>query len=281
METLPQWLIKRTPKSQNIREIHSLLDDDSVHTVCESAKCPNIGECYLNRTVTFMILGNICTRNCGFCAVSHGHASPPDEDEPKKVADAAKRLGLKYVVITSVTRDDLEDGGADQFVRTIREIRSLLPGTKIEVLVPDFKGNEGCIGKIIDIKPNIINHNLETVKRLYPAVRSQADYGRSLSLLRAVKDRDPSLYTKSGIMLGLGETKEEVIALMEDLREVDCDILTIGQYLQPSKEQVEVLEYIKPSDFDDYKDIGERMGFKKVFSGPFVRSSYKASEAHV
>lgn len=277
----PSWLIKKTPKSSNIKMIRALMNDDSVHTVCESAKCPNIGECYSKKTVTFMILGDVCTRNCRFCAVRKGDPSLPDPLEPEKVALAAQKLGLKHVVATSVTRDDLADGGAGQFSKTIREIRKICPEAKIEVLIPDLQGNEESLSKIIGARPNIINHNLETVPRLYPSVRSRADYKRSLKVLKTAKNADNSLYIKSGIMVGLGEKREEVLRLMEDLRENDCDILTIGQYLRPSKEQVEVSEFIEPEVFEGYKQAGEKMGFKRVFSGPFVRSSYKAGEIYV
>ena len=281
MRNLPHWLRKPVPKSQNIREMRGLLKDDSVHTVCEGAKCPNIGECYSQKTVTFMILGETCTRSCRFCAVGKGSVVPPDKNEPKSVALAAKKLGLKYAVITSVTRDDLDDGGASQFAETIKEIRSIMPGTKIEVLIPDFKGNEAALNIIVDIEPNIINHNLETVPRLYSAVRPQADYKRSLNLLKTAKNHKNQLYTKSGIMVGLGETRPEVFGLMEDLRSVNCDILTIGQYLQPSKEQIGVAEFVDPAVFEEYRETGERLGFRKVFSAPFVRSSYKAGEIYV
>jgi len=277
----PSWLIKKTPKSVNIKKIRNMIADDSINTVCESAKCPNIGECYSKKTVTFMILGDVCTRNCRFCAVRKGDPSLPDPLEPEKVALAAQKLGLKHVVVTSVTRDDLADGGAGQFSKTIREIRKICPEAKIEVLIPDLQGNDESLSKIIGARPNIINHNLETVPRLYPSVRSRADYKRSLKVLKTAKNADNSLYIKSGIMVGLGEKREEVFRLMEDLREIDCDILTIGQYLRPSKEQVEVSEFIEPEVFEGYKQAGEKMGFNRVFSGPFVRSSYKAGEIYV
>lgn len=262
----------------NIKEIRGLLADASIHTVCEGALCPNIGECYSNKTVTFMILGNTCTRNCSFCAVSHGKPMPADENEPEKVADAAKKLGLKYIVVTSVTRDDLPDGGAEQFAKTVRQIRAAIQGTRVEVLIPDFRGNREALKTVIDAQPDVLNHNLETVKRLYKNVRPQAEYERSLELLRASKEFCPSLYTKSGIMVGLGETGDEVVSLMKDLIEARCDILTIGQYIRPSRGQLKVEKYIHPSKFEEYSAIGERMGFKKVFSGPFVRSSFKAGE---
>lgn len=277
----PSWLIKKTPKSANIKKIRNMIADDSIHTVCESAKCPNIGECYSKNTVTFMILGDKCTRNCRFCAVKKGATSRPDPDEPKKVALAAQKLGLKHAVITSVTRDDLADGGAGQFSDTIKKLASADRHMKIEVLIPDFGGSESALNTVISASPDVLNHNLETVQRLYPIVRPQADYKRSLNVLKMAKKPGSSLYTKSGIMVGLGEKQEEVLGLMEDLRSVDCDILTIGQYLRPSKEQIEVSEYIRPEVFEVYKKSGGKMGFKKVFSGPFVRSSYKASEIYV
>jgi len=277
----PSWLIKKTPKSSNIRKIRELINDDSIHTVCESAKCPNIGECYSKDTVTFMILGNVCTRNCRFCSVSKGMPSTLDPKEPVNISDAAKKLGLKYVVITSVTRDDLDDGGAGHFADTIQAVRDAIYEVKIEVLIPDLQGNEPSLSKIVRAKPNIINHNLETVPRLYEKIRPQADYKRSLKVLKTAKKLENSLYTKSGIMVGLGEKQEEVVRLMEDLRGVDCDIMTIGQYLRPSKEQIEVSQFVTPDVFEGYKQTAERLGFRKVFSGPFVRSSYKASEIYV
>ncbi|MEK7376981.1 MAG: lipoyl synthase [Candidatus Margulisiibacteriota bacterium] len=286
MRPLPPWLIKKAPKARNIRAIRDLLGDNSVHTVCESASCPNIGECFSKKTVTFMILGDICTRSCSFCGVKKISGSPfahtlypipytLDPDEPKKVAQAAKKLDLHHIVLTSVTRDDLPDDGADQFVLTVSEIRKLMPKAEIELLVPDFGADEELISKIVDIKPNILAHNVEMVPTLYNSLRPRSDYLKSLKVLKIAKNRNGSLYTKSGFMLGLGEKKDEVIGLMEDLRSVDCDILTIGQYLQPSKEQVEVSEFIHPDTFIEYKSIAEELGFKKVVAGPFVRSSYR------
>lgn len=277
----PSWLIKKTPKAANIKKIRNMIADDSIHTVCESAKCPNIGECYSKKTVTFMILGNVCTRNCRFCAVQKGAPALPDPREPEKVAQAAQKLGLKHVVITSVTRDDLSDGGATHFADTIREVKRANSEAKVEVLIPDLQGNEQDLSIITEAKPNILNHNLETISSLYPLVRPQAEYKRSLKVLKSAKKQENSLYTKSGIMVGLGEKQEEVVRLMEDLRSVGCDILTIGQYLQPSKDQIEVSEFITPDLFEEYKQTAEKLGFKKVFSGPFVRSSYKASEIYV
>ncbi len=278
MPTLPPHLIKRTPKAENIRKIRALLGDDTVHTVCESAKCPNIGECFSKKTVTFMILGNICTRSCAFCGVEKGKPSFVDKEEPKKISDAVKKLGLDYVVLTSVTRDDLPDGGASHFAAAINAIRKDNPGIKIEVLIPDLHGNNDSLDIIIEARPNIINHNLETVPRLYSNIRPQADYKRSLKLLKSAKNGKYQLYTKSGIMLGLGETKDEVLSLMDDLRKNDCDILTVGQYLRPSREQTEVVDFIAPEVFEELFLAGSSKGFKKVFSGPFVRSSYRAGE---
>ncbi len=225
-----------------------------------------------------MILGDICTRNCSFCAVGSGAPSAPDESEPARVAKAAQKLGAAYVVITSVTRDDLPDGGAGHFAATVHAVRKELPGVRIELLIPDLAGDESSIKKIADAGPDVINHNLETVPRLYPSVRPQAVYERSLSVLGSVKRLSPSLYTKSGIMVGLGETRDEVVCLMDDLRANGCDILTIGQYLRPSSSQVPETEYIDPDIFREYEQLGTEKGFKKVFSGPFVRSSYKAGE---
>jgi len=221
-----------------------------------------------------------CTRNCAFCAVAHNGPTPLDDGEPRRVAEAAEKLKLNYVVITSVTRDDLPDGGAEHFARTINAVRSKDPEIKIEVLVPDFKGNADALRTVADASPDVINHNLETIKRLYPDIRPQADYKRSLNLLKEAKNQNTRLYTKSGIMLGLGETKDEVISLMNDLRDVNCDILTIGQYIRPSKDQALVVEYIEPGVFSEYEDLGKSIGFKRVFSGPFVRSSYKAGEIY-
>ncbi len=278
---LPKWLIKSTPKSRNKKIIREILGNDSIHTVCESAMCPNIGECYSKNTVTFMILGNSCTRSCSFCAVAHNGPEKIDHEEPKKVAEAAKKLGLKYVVVTSVTRDDLSDGGANHFAKTINALKIAIPSVRIEVLIPDLQGNTEALSLIVEAKPNTINHNLETVKRLYKTVRPQADYNMSLNLLKQAKFQNNPLYTKSGIMLGLGEQKDEVIALMNDLRSVDCDILTIGQYLRPSSNQIEVKEYVVPKIFEEFEKIGTELGFKKVFAGPFVRSSYRAGEINV
>jgi lipoyl synthase len=270
---LPEWLIKRTPKNENIKNIRKLIGD-KVHTVCESAKCPNIGECYSCKTVTFMILGDICTRACDFCAVQKGTPLPPEEMEPNNIADAAKKLGLKYVVVTSVTRDDLPDGGASQFAKTINELRRTNDNIKVEVLIPDFKGNKEHLKIVLDARPDVLNHNVEMVPRLYGTLRPSSDYLTSLNVLKYSKHINKNIPTKSGFMLGLGETDEEVVDLMRALRECDTDILTIGQYIAPSQAHCEVVEYVHPEKFEELRVLALRMGFKKVNSGPFVRSSY-------
>jgi len=275
MSGLPQWLIKRTPKMENIRNIRSLIGDD-VHTVCESAKCPNIGECYSCKTVTFMILGDVCTRNCGFCAVSKGSPSLPDPMEPRKVAESSIKLGLKYVVITSVTRDDIPDGGAGYFAMTIRQIKAVNPDTKVEVLIPDLKGNPDHLKVIIDAAPDVLNHNVEMVPRLYKEVRPKSNYYTTINLLKSAKKINKDLPLKSGFMLGLGEKDDEVDMLMDELKKAGTDLLTIGQYIAPSQEHAKVVEYVHPDKFDRHRNTAFKMGFKKVLSGPFVRSSYLA-----
>ncbi|MGB9812969.1 MAG: lipoyl synthase [Thermovenabulum sp.] len=272
----PEWLKVKVNQYQ-LEEMANFLKDSKLYTVCQSAHCPNIGECFGRRTATFMIMGNICTRNCRFCAVDKGKPLPVDEEEPRRIAEAARKLNLRHVVVTCVTRDDLEDGGASHFAKTISELKKI-PGLTVEVLVSDFQGKEESIKTVVMAKPEIINHNLETVPRLYPEVRPMANYERSLYLLKRVKELDPSIYTKSGIMVGLGETDEEVIKVMEDLRKVDCDMMTIGQYLRPSKKHLEVKEFITPEQFEKYEKIGYEMGFKYVASGPLVRSSYNAEK---
>jgi len=272
----PPWLKVKTSWGENYRRLKSLLADSNLHTVCQEANCPNINRCFEDRTATFLILGNICTRGCRFCDIKRGTPLPVDRAEPRRVAGAVKKLGLEYAVITSVTRDDLSDGGASVFVQTIQEIRDLIPYCKIEVLIPDFLGSFESQKIVLDAKPDVLNHNLETVKRLYPQARRGADYERSLNLLRIARNCDQSLITKSGIMLGLGETWEEIMELMSDLRNIDCDLLTVGQYLSPSREHLPVLKYYHPDEFAELKRIGERMGFLHVESGPLVRSSYQA-----
>ena len=273
---LPQWLIKKDRDSDKLHTVKSILREKGLNTVCESARCPNINECFSKPTATFMILGNICTRGCGFCSVEKGYPLQPADDEPVKIAEVSAKLSLRHVVITSVNRDDLPDKGAGQFARTIDEVRRLNRGVTVEVLTPDFSGSEELIKKVAEARPKIYNHNIETVPRLYKKVRPQADYNRSLNLFNIVKKSYPDIITKSGIMVGLGEEKDEVIGVMKELRNVGCDVLTIGQYLMPTKNNLPVMEYIKPDIFDYYKSEGEKMGFKQVESGPFVRSSYNA-----
>ncbi|HHU64022.1 MAG TPA: lipoyl synthase [Clostridiales bacterium] len=275
----PEWIKVRLKGEHQLREVKEMLSRLSLHTVCEEANCPNIGECFGRRTATFMILGRVCTRNCTFCNVTKGNAQPVDPNEPRHVAEAVKELQLRHVVITSVTRDDLPDGGAAHFAEVIKSIKALDEKVVVEVLIPDFKSSQDALKLVVDAKPEIINHNVETVPRLYPTVRPMAVYQRSLSLLKNVKTMDDSILTKSGIMLGLGEREEEVIDVLKDLRKVGCDIMTIGQYLAPSKKHHPVVEYIRPEVFDRYKDICLELGFKYVASSPLVRSSYHADQA--
>ena len=280
MENLrkPPWLKKRIPPFQDLQKVKSILSETDLHTVCQEARCPNLGECFSRGTATFLILGRFCTRSCGFCAVEHDAPAPPDEAEPERVAQAVQKMGIHYVVITSVTRDDLADGGASSFAETIRAIRALNPKIDIEVLVPDFKGDLRSLKAVLKECPEVLNHNIETISRLYPRVRPLADYKRSLNLLKRSKEDCPHIPTKSGFMLGLGETQEEVLELLRDLREAGCDFLTIGQYLQPRQDRLPVVRFIPPEEFEEYKRKGEGMGFRAVASGPFVRSSFHASE---
>ncbi len=274
----PGWLKAKAPTGEGYRDIKETMRGLKLHTVCEEAMCPNIGECWNNRTATFMILGNVCTRSCGFCNVLTGKPSELDLDEPKRVAEAAKKMGLKHAVITSVNRDELEDGGAGIFAETIRQIREEVPGCAVEVLTPDFKGDRDALKTLIDARPDTFNHNIETVPRLYPAVRPQAKYDRSLEVLRHVKEISPDGLTKSGFMVGLGEAEEELHEIMRDLRASDVDILTIGQYLRPSKNHLPMSRYYAPKEFADLRKYGFSLGFKHVESGPLVRSSYHAHE---
>ena len=262
-----------------MNEMNTLLADFQLNTVCQSAACPNLGQCFSDRTATFLILGNICTRHCRFCAVRKGHPAAVD-DEPQKISEAIKRLGLKYAVITSVTRDDLPDGGASHFGDVLEAIHSSNPGVKTEVLIPDFQNSPEALDTVLQASPDVTGHNLETVPRLYPSTRSKADYRNSLGLLKMIKNRQPDFLTKSGIMLGLGEKPEEILNVLKDLREIDCDILTIGQYLSPSPGHASVRRYVPPGEFSQYARIAERMGFKAVVSGPWVRSSYRAAEIY-
>ena len=274
---LPSWLVKKIPKKDNIVRLRELIKDPSVHTVCESARCPNIGECYSRNTMTFMILGDICTRNCGFCAVASGWPQEVDPKEPQKVALAAKKLGLSYIVVTSVTRDDLSDGGALQFAKTVRELQGYIDGCKVEVLIPDFQGKKGPLQTVLNAGPYVLNHNVETVPRLYPEVRPQADYCRSLNLLKNAKEFKKDIYTKSGFMVGLGETKQEVFRILQELKDVEVDFVTIGQYLAPSRAHLKVTRYVHPDEFKEYEEFGREIGMA-VFSGPLVRSSFQAAE---
>jgi len=273
----PDWLRVKFfggERYQNLKRIMRTLD---LHTVCESARCPNMGECWEHGTATFMILGDICTRACGFCAVPSGKpAGPPDEEEPIRVAEAAARMGLRYAVVTSVNRDDQPDGGARIFAHTIQEIRRRIPGCKIEVLIPDFRGDWNALDTVLAGKPDILNHNTETVPRLYRQVRKGALYERSLELLRRAKQTHSDVPTKTGLMLGLGEERDEVLATMKDLAAQGTNILTLGQYLQPTREHLPVIRFVHPDEFAEYKRLGERMGFKHVEAGPLVRSSYHA-----
>ena len=274
---LPEWIREKRINLKSLHEIKSLLREKSLHSVCESLACPNRTECFTRGTATFMILGDICTRSCGFCNVTTGRPyAPPSPEEPRAIAEAAARMQLRHVVVTCVTRDDLPDGGANQFAATIHELRNALPDAAVEVLTSDFHGNLDAVRIVVDAKPDFFNHNVETVPRLYDFVRPGARFERSLTILREAHRLDHALITKSGFMLGLGERRDEVIDVMRRLRDTGCEILTIGQYLQPKREKLDVVEYIHPRVFDEYRDEGLAMGFRAVFSGPFVRSSYMA-----
>jgi lipoic acid synthetase len=276
---IPEWLRLKLPTQNTFAETRNLLSDLRLHTVCESAKCPNHWECWSKGTATFMIAGDRCTRACGFCAVTTAKPLALEADEPMRVAEATRRMRLKHVVITAVARDDLPDGGAEHFRQTIVAVRSANPGTVIEVLVPDFLDRDVSIDTVLSANPQIYNHNLETVRRLTPSVRSRATYDRSLSVLRKVKERrGGTIYTKSGLMLGLGETEDELFTAMRDLRQAQCDILTLGQYLQPTLKHLPVVEFISPDRFECYGERARHMGFVHVASGPMVRSSYHADE---
>lgn len=276
---LPEWLKVQLPTSSAFTATRTLLDGLSLHTVCESAKCPNHWECWSKGTATFMIAGDRCTRACGFCAVSTAKPLALEQDEPQRVAEATRRMGLKHVVITAVARDDLQDGGAEHFRRTIEAVRDLNPGIVVEVLTPDFLDRDDAIDSVLVARPDIFNHNLETIRRLTPSVRHRATYDRSLRVLAKVKDRlGDQVHTKSGMMLGLGETQEEVLEAMRDLRHANCDMLTLGQYLQPTLKHLPVVDFIPPAVFDTLRREGQAMGFAHVASGPLVRSSYHADE---
>src|SRR6266576_896238 len=273
----PEWLRVTFFNGPNYQDLKRIMRTLGLNTVCESARCPNMGECWEHRTATFMILGNTCTRACGFCAVPSGKpAGPPDELEPERVAEAAQLMGLRYAVVTSVNRDDQPDGGAAIFARTIAEIRGRVPGCKVEVLIPDFRGDWHALETVVRARPDVLNHNTETVPRLYREVRKGAIYERSLELLRRAKYLAPEMPTKTGLMLGLGETRNEVLAAMQDLAAQGTDILTLGQYLQPTRGHLPVVRFVHPDEFAEYKVLGEAMGFKHVEAGPLVRSSYHA-----
>lgn len=275
----PPWIRVKISQNDDVTRMRNLVRSRGLHTVCESASCPNLGECWGRGTATFMMLGGICTRNCRFCDVPPGKPEPPSNDEPERVADAIRLLGLRHAVITSVTRDDLPDGGAAFWAETIRQVRAVNPGCRIEVLVPDFQGEMTALQLVFDARPDIFGHNLETIARLYAAARPQAVYSRSLQVLRYAKQA--GLLTKSGMMLGMGETFDEILAAMRDLREVDCDILSLGQYLRPTVEHLPVVYYWTPEEFELLRREGEQLGFRHVEAGPLVRSSYHADQVEL
>ena len=272
----PRWLKRSLPTGPIYGRISSLIKNGHLHTVCQEAKCPNQFECFSNHTATFLILGSRCTRSCRFCAIETGPLGPPDPEEPLRVAEAAGKMNLHYVVVTSVTRDDLPDGGASLFAETIKAIRIRIPDALVEVLIPDFQGKADALKTVLDAQPNVLNHNIETVARLYPAVRPEAIYRRSLELLQRVKAYDPAIPAKSGLMLGLGETAQEIEQTLEDLYDSDCRILTLGQYLQPSQSHLPVQRFVAPQEFEKWRETALQTGFAEVASGPFVRSSYHA-----
>jgi len=275
----PPWLKRRLPTGRTYENVRKLLDKNCLHTVCQEAKCPNQWECFSRETATFLIMGPCCTRTCRFCAVDHGSMSPLDPGEPARVAEAVKALNLEYVVVTSVTRDDLEDGGAGHFAATIFSIRKSNPGVRIEVLIPDFMGNQKAVDMVVEARPDVLNHNLETVKRLYPTVRPEAVYERSLALMKHARENAPvDLPIKSGMMLGFGETRQEILEALQDLLRHGCSLLTLGQYLQPSTSHLEVERFLPPEEFESLGEAALGMGFADVASGPFVRSSYQAKE---
>ncbi|KAB1442281.1 lipoyl synthase [Pseudodesulfovibrio senegalensis] len=275
---IPPWLRIKLPRDATFAGTRDLLKDLELNTVCQSAKCPNCWECFGNKVATFLIMGNVCTRNCAFCNITPGITEPLSATEPDRVAEAARRLELKHVVITSVTRDDLPDGGAAHFAATIEAVRRVQPGCSVEVLIPDFLGDRDALKTVLDAKPDILNHNLETTHELYDAVRPQADYRQSLDVLVNSKQIDPSIPTKSGIMVGLGENDSQVLRVLDDLAAVNCDIVTIGQYMQPSRQHPPVQRYVPPPSFDEYAAAGNAKGIPHMFSAPLVRSSYNAEQ---
>jgi len=277
---LPVWFKKKIPDPGVMNCMGTLFNRLSLHTICESALCPNLGDCFAQKTATFLLLGDICTRNCTFCGVKKGVPCPVDEDEPEHLVEAVTEMGLRHVVITSVTRDDLPDGGASHFARTITLLRQRDGGLTTEVLIPDFRGSISSLKMVVDAHPDVINHNLETVPRLYREVRPRADFQRSLRVLEQAKELDSHIVTKSGLMVGLGETREELLGVMEDLQRVSCDLLTIGQYLQPSAQHHPVVRYVPPEEFEEYEEAGRAMGFCGIASAPLVRSSYNAAQLY-
>ncbi len=274
----PQWLRVKLPTGEEYKKVRSLVDEHQLHTICESGNCPNMGECWGEGTATFMILGNICTRSCGFCAVATGRPLEPDYDEPQRVAEAIHLMQVKHAVITSVDRDELPDGGSTIWANTVKAVRALNPETTLETLIPDFKGQWENLQRIIDVAPEVVSHNVETVERLSRKVRIQAKYNRSMEVIRRLKEA--GMRTKSGIMLGLGETKEEVVQTLQDLHANGCDVVTVGQYLQPTPKHLPVERFVTPEEFDEYRQIGYDLGIDYVESGPLVRSSYH-SEKHL
>ncbi|MCA1596159.1 MAG: lipoyl synthase [Chloroflexi bacterium] len=274
----PPWLRVKMPGGPNYIQLKGLVQTQRLHTVCESARCPNIGDCWERRSATFMILGDVCTRSCGFCAVKTGRPTELDRDEPRRVAESIQQLGLRHAVITSVARDELSDGGASIFAATIREVRLLCPQTSIEVLIPDFKGSRESLELVLDARPDILNHNIETVERLQRHLRPQASYDRSLSVLRTAHEINPTALTKSGLMVGVGETTEELLRTFDDLAAAACAILTIGQYLRPSPSHLPLVRYVPPQEFDELRSLAQARGFRHVEAGPLVRSSYHADE---
>jgi len=279
MRRHPDWLKVRIGGGENFSKVKNLLRSAKLHTICEEARCPNIAECFGGGTAVFLILGNVCTRDCKYCNVIHGNPGSLNKNEPRDIAESVKTLGLKYVVVTSVTRDDLLDGGARVFSQTIQEIRQLNPVVHIEVLIPDFKADRTALQSIVDSAPDVINHNIEVVETLFPEIRPQGDYQRSLSVLRIIKTMDNQIKTKSGFMIGLGETKEQILSTIQDLKTAHVDFLTIGQYLQPTKQHPEIKKYYTPDEFQEFKNIALGLGFAHVESGPLVRSSYHAQKA--
>ena len=277
---LPSWLKAKMPGGPNYLALKTLMRDNELHTVCEEAHCPNIGECWERGTATFMILGDICTRACGYCAVITGKPVGLDLEEPGRLAETVERMGLKYAVITAVNRDDLADGGAFIFAQCVRQVRKRVQGCKVELLIPDFEGNWSALATVMSSKPDTLNHNIETVRRIFGRVRPKGDYDQSLELLSRAKALDPSAVTKSGMMVGLGETWDEILQTMSDLRSVDCDLLTIGQYLRPSQKHVALAKWYTPEEFAELKREAEALGFRHAASGPLVRSSYHADEQH-